>query len=171
VTPTRSRAGHGHDRPPTDGGSRDNRPLEGRADVLTFTTGQLDAPLAVAGVPSVRLFLGADNPHCDVFARLCDVDATGVSRNLTDQIVRLTPDRITPGQVAEVAMDLTDLSHVFGAGHRIRLQVSVGAHPRFARNLGTADNPAFTASVATVTRDVLHEADHPSALVLTVLPG
>ena len=32
-----------------------------------------------------------------------------------------------------------DPAHRFRAGHRIRLQVSGGAHPRYARNLGTGE--------------------------------
>ena len=34
-------------------------------------------------------------------------------------------------------MSLIGAGHRFAAGHRIRLQVAGGAHPRFARNPGT----------------------------------
>jgi putative CocE/NonD family hydrolase len=155
----------------TTGGSRNNARLEARADVLTFSTAPLRAPVQAGGTPSVRLYLTSDNAYCDIFARLCDVDERGLSRNLTDQIVRLTPAVLTPGAAGEVTLQLTDVSHVFGAGHRIRLQVSGGAHPRFARNLGTGENPATSTAMAPVTHQVLHSAEHPSALVLPVLPA
>lgn len=155
----------------TGAGSRDNTALERRADVLTFSTAPLTEPVEVAGVPVVRLYLSSDNGHCDIFARLCDVDQRGVSRNLTDQIVRLTPDRLTPGKAAEVSLRLTDVSHVFAAGHRIRLQISGGAHPRFARNLGTGEDPATSTRLEPTTLHVLHNSDHPSGLSLPVLPS
>jgi uncharacterized protein len=155
----------------TSAGSHDNTALERRADVLTFSTAPLTQPVEAAGVPVVRLYVSSDNGHYDVFARLCDVDKRGISRNLTDQILRLTPDRLTRGKVSEVSLQLTDVSHVFLAGHRIRLQVSGGAHPRFARNLGTGGHQATSTTLASTTLHVLHNGEHPSALSLPVLPS
>jgi putative CocE/NonD family hydrolase len=152
-------------------GSHDNSAVEARADVLTFSTETLAEPVEVAGAPLVELFLSSDNPHCDVFARLCDVDAYGRSRNLTDQIVRCKPDDVTPGQVRRLRVTLTDISHVFAAGHRIRLQVSGGAHPRFARNLGTGGDLLHDSRMAAVTHQIQHSTRYASALVLPVLPG
>jgi putative CocE/NonD family hydrolase len=151
-------------------GSQENSAVEARADVLTFTTEPLAEPVEVAGTPVVDLYLSSDNAHCDVFVRLCDVDSRGRSRNLTDQIVRCTPADATPGQVRLLCVPLTDISHVFAAGHRIRLQVAGGAHPRFARNLGT-DDSLHGARMAPVTHRIRHSARHPSALVLPVLPA
>ena len=63
---------------------------------------------------------------------------------------------------------LWPIAHRFAAGHRIRLQVSSGAHPRYARNPGTGEDPA-TATAATlraVDIELLRDAEHPSRLVL-----
>jgi uncharacterized protein len=152
-------------------GSRDNSAVEARADVLTFSTEKLTEPVEVAGAPVVELYLGSDNRHCDVFVRLCDVDARDRSHNLTDQIVRCSPADITPGQVRRLRVTLTDISHVFGAGHRIRLQIAGGAHPRFARNLGTEPDLLNGTRTAPVTHQIQHSARHPSAVVLPVLPA
>ena len=151
------------------GGSQDNAVIESRADVLTFTAPPLAEPLEVAGVPVVRLWLSSDNPRHDLFARLCDVDPDGVSRNITDQIVRSDPDQVTAGQLREVELRLTDVSHVFQPGHRIRLQVSGGAHPRYSRNLGTADDLIHGTRTAPVTHQIQHGAEFRSALVLPVV--
>src|SRR5215471_17107189 len=152
-------------------GSRDNTAIEARADVLTFSTEALAEPVEVAGAPVAELYLSSDNPHCDVFVRLCDVDERGRSRNLTDQIVRCSPADVTPGQVRRLRITLTDISHVFAAGHRIRLQVAGGAHPRFARNLGTDADLVHGTRMAPVTHEIQHSARKPSALVLPVLPA
>jgi putative CocE/NonD family hydrolase len=152
-------------------GSRDNSAIEARADVLTFSTEPLAEPVEVAGAPAVELHLSSDNPHCDVFVRLCDVDERGRSRNLTDQIIRCSPAEVTPGQVRRLRVTLTDISHVFAAGHRIRLQVAGGAHPRFARNLGTDADMVHGTRTAPVTHEIQHSTRHPSALILPVLPA
>jgi hypothetical protein len=46
----------------------------------------------------------------------------------------------------------------------VRLQVSGGAHPRFARNLGTADSSADSADTTATT----HRLHHSSSLTLPV---
>lgn len=149
-------------------GGQDNTALEARADVLTFSTAPLTAPVEVAGVPVAELYLSSDNRYCDVFVRLCDVDERGRSRNLTDQILRCAPAEVLPGATRKISLALTDISHVFQPGHRIRLQVSGGAHPRFARNLGTDADPLHGTLMAPVTHQVQHSAQWPSALILPV---
>jgi hypothetical protein len=136
--------------------------------VLTFTTQPLETALEVAGVPVVRLFVSSDNAYHDLFVRLCDVDTAGQSRNLTDQITRSSPDLVTPGVIRQADISLTDISHVFLPGHRIRLQVSGGAHPRYARNLGTDADLVYGTRMAPVTHQVQHGELYPSALVLPV---
>jgi uncharacterized protein len=152
-------------------GSLDNTALEARGDVVTFTTAPLEQPLHVIGVPAVELYLTSDNPHCDIFVRLCDVDEAGCSRNLTDQIIRPSPAVVRPGQVRRVSVALTAVSHAFLAGHRVRLQISGGAHPRFARNLGTDEDQLFGTRTAPVTQQIEHSDEHPSALILPSLPA
>jgi putative CocE/NonD family hydrolase len=113
--------------------------------------------------------LRSDNAYFDVFARLCDVSPDGRSANLTDQIFRSSPATVTPDEVWQVDIPLTDVAHVFRPGHRIRLQLSGGAHPRFSRNLGTDANPVNGTTTAAVTHHVQHSAACPSALILPVV--
>lgn len=151
------------------GGSQDNTALEARADVLTFSTGPLEHPVEIAGVPRVRLYLASDNAYHDVFVRLCDVDPQGISRNLTDKIVRSVPEQVTTGEAREITITLTDIAHVFQPGHRIRLQLAGGAHPRFARNLGVPLDLVHGIRTVPVTHQVLHDAQHPAAVTLPVV--
>jgi uncharacterized protein len=151
------------------GGSLDNSALEARGDVLTFTSEGLEAAVEVTGVPVVRLHASSDNAHFDVFVRLCDVSPDGRSANLTDQIFRSSPSEVPAGAIWQVDIPLTGVSHVFLPGHQIRLQVSGGAHPRFARNLGTATDLVHGTQTAQVTHHVQHSELCPSALVLPVV--
>ncbi|GIF10655.1 CocE/NonD family hydrolase [Actinoplanes teichomyceticus] len=117
-------------------GVRDNRPLEARPDVLTFTTDPLPTAVDVIGAPVLDLTLAVDNPYADVFVRLCDVDPRGRSYNFSDQHRRLDPG-VPAGQPQRLTLTLDPCFHRLLAGHRLRLQISGGAFPRFARNPGT----------------------------------
>ncbi|MEA2142773.1 MAG: uncharacterized protein QOI64_1203, partial [Solirubrobacteraceae bacterium] len=113
----------------------DNGPLEARPDVLTYTTAPLARAAEAIGVARVQLHVRASTPHFDVFARVCDVDGEGVSRNVCDALERVSPERFeqAPDGSWPIAFDLWPMGHRFAAGHRICLQVSSGAHPRYAR--------------------------------------
>jgi uncharacterized protein len=107
------------------------------------------------------VWLRADRPSCDLFVRLCDVDERGKSVNVCDDLVTVRPEGTT-----EVAVRLSPTAYAFRRGHRLRIQVSAGAFPRFARNLG-GDEPAATATKAHVTHlEILHDGAHPSAVLL-----
>jgi predicted acyl esterase len=69
-----------------------------------------------------------------------------------------------------VRLALWPIGHRFAAGHRIRLQLSSGAHPRYARNPGNGEDPAAATaeSMRVVEIEVRRDAQHPSMLVLPV---
>ncbi len=145
-----------------EAGSRDNHAIEARPDVLIFTSPPLTGPLDVLGPVRAELHLRASTERAHVFARLCDVDPGGRSRNVTDGIVRLGPGQGT------VTVPMSSTGHRFTAGHRLRLQVSGGAHPRFARNTGTGEPVATATRLVPTDIEVYHDPDRPSALLLPV---
>ena len=152
----------------TNAGSRDNRAVERRLDVLVFSSDPLDEPVEVIGEVAAELSVTRDNPYADLFVRLCDVDPRGRSRNVCDGIVRLTEaDPLT----GTVRVSLLGAAHRFGRGHRIRLQVAGGAHPRFARNPGNGQVDATAADLVPTQYDIGLDAAHPSALLLPVAAG
>jgi putative CocE/NonD family hydrolase len=146
----------------------DNRVLEARPDVLTYTTTPLPSPLEAIGPVRVELWVRASSPYFDLFARVCDVEEGGASWNVCDALARDSPGRFEQSADGSyrVAFDLWPIGHRFAASHRIRLQVSSGAHPRYARNPGTGQDPITATDLAAVDIEVLHDASHPSVLVL-----
>jgi predicted acyl esterase len=124
--------------------------------------GAEDKPGAPVGFRAV-LHLRASTGHAHVFVRLCDVDPQGRSRNVTDGILRLTP-----GALAEeaVTVPMSSAAHQFAPGHRLRLQVSGGAHPRFARSTGTGEPLATATRLVPTDIEVYHDQARPSALLL-----
>ncbi|MEF2280400.1 CocE/NonD family hydrolase [Deinococcus sp. YIM 134068] len=146
-----------------NGGYRDTRPLEAREDILTFTGPALTAPLEVMGVPEVEVVHRSDNPHADLFVRLCEVDVRGQSRLVSDGFRRLTP---ADGGV--VRLSLGAVAHRFAAGSRLRVLISGGSHPQYARNLGTGEDPATGRRLAVSHRTVMHGEGGLSRIVLPV---
>jgi putative CocE/NonD family hydrolase len=80
------------------------------------------------------------------------------------------PDLINPDQVYKVTVDLWATANTFQKGHVIRLQVSSSNFPRFDRNHNTGADQATSTNLVTATNTILHDADHPSALILPVIP-
>ncbi len=120
----------------------DNRKLEARVDVLVYTGEVLAETVESVGDVRVELYASADSEFFDVFARVCDVDGVGASRNVCDALARVTAERFERDEegVWRVSFALWPMGHRFAAGHRIRLQISSGAHPRYARNPGTGED-------------------------------
>ncbi len=155
-------------------GRRDNRSLEERDDVLIFTGEALASDLDVVGPVSAELYVAAEGGHGDFFARLCDVTPDGVSLNVCDGIFRLAPskgERQEDGSV-RIVVDMTGTAYRFRRGHRLRLQLSGGAFPRFARNLGEQEVAAAASPILRPRlQSIYHDAAHPSALHLPVVEG
>ncbi|MEU6243543.1 CocE/NonD family hydrolase [Streptomyces sp. NPDC047024] len=133
-------------------GPRDNRSLEARADVLTFTGPPLTEPLDILGPVTARLSISTDTGYADVFTRLCDVDPEGRSVNVCDGLGRARTTGDTP---ARLTVPMSTTAHRFPAGHRVRWQISGGAHPRYAPSTGTGDLPA-DATTRVPARITLH---------------
>ena len=136
--------------------------------MLTYTTSPLRDTLEAIGPVSVELFVRTSSPHFDLFARVCDVDRLNASWNVCDALVRAAPGRSAQAadQSVRVAFDLWPIGHRFAAGHRVRLQVSSGAHPRYARNPGTGEDPITATALRAVEVELLHDSQHPSVLRL-----
>lgn len=146
----------------------DNRKLEARPDVLTFTTAPLPIVREAIGPVSVAVWASADAPSFDIFARVCDVDTDGASWNVCDGLVRVTPAQ---GEPTLVSVSLWPMGHRFAAGHRIRVQISSGAHPRYARNPGTGEDAATATRLRPARIAIHHDAEHQSVLVLPGAPS
>ena len=159
------------------GGPRDQKQVEARNDVLVYSTPPLEQEVEVTGPVTLDLFAKSSAVDTDFTAKLVDVAPDGVAHNLTEGILRArfrnstsTAELITPGKVYEYKIDVWYSSNVFLKGHRIRLEVSSSNFPRFDRNLNTGKDAATSATFVKATNTILHDAEHPSALLLPVVP-
>jgi uncharacterized protein len=159
-------------------GPRDQRPIEARSDVLVYSTSPLAQDLEVTGPIRVDLFASSSTVDTDFTAKLVDVGPDGFARNLTEGILRgryrdsqERPAFMNTGQTYKFAVDLWSTSNVFRKGHRIRLEISSSNFPRFDRNLNTGADNASGRESAPATNTIYHDGEHPSALILPVVPA
>ena len=160
-------------------GPRDQRLVESRSDVLTYTSEPLKEQIEVTGPLTAVLYASTSAADTDFVARLCDVYPDGASRILAEGIVRARYragcDRgqpIEPGVVYEYRIDLVATSNLFLAGHRIRVDVTSSSFPRFDRNPNTGyplgqDGPD---DLTPALQTILHDGEHPSHIMLPVIP-
>ncbi|GAB3689691.1 CocE/NonD family hydrolase [Actinocorallia lasiicapitis] len=146
-------------------GPKDQAPVEARDDVLVFTGPPLGEDLDVIGPITARIHLRSSSEYTDLLVRVCDVDARGVSKNVSGGLQRIVPGRFPDG---EIAVTLWPTAHRFAAGHRIRVHVASGSHPRFARNPGTGEPLGAAARLVVQRQEILHDPEHPSAVLLPV---
>jgi putative CocE/NonD family hydrolase len=147
-------------------GSRDQRVVEERDDVLVFTTDVLTEDVEVTGRVTATLMAATDGPTTDWVVRLCDVHPDGRSYNVVDGITRV---RSVPGQAAAVEVDLWSTSMLFKRGHRIRVQVTSSCFPRWDRNPNTEDG-LRTGELRTATQTVHVGGPSGSFVTLPIVP-
>ena len=92
-------------------------------------------------------------------------------RRLSPQTVPDADVRVGEDQILAVDVELYPTAYRIRAGHRIRVQVSGGAFPRFARNFGTAQSFATATRAARCRFEIHHDSRHPACVQLPVLPG
>ena len=96
--------------------------------------------------------------------RVCDVKTDGRSYNVTDGLTSLTgADQDTCAKVRLFAT-----AYRFKKGHRIRVQVSSGAFPRYNRNSGTGEPRGSATTLLAADQTVFHDPGRPSAVILPI---
>jgi putative CocE/NonD family hydrolase len=141
---------------PMGAGVQDNRGLLKRPDVVTFEGEPLAQPWEICGRPELTVAISVSNPNADVFVRLCEVDPKGKASNVADGFLRLNPN-VKADRVQRLSLSLDPCYHRVKAGNRLVLLVAGGAHPRFARNLGTGE-PAATGTALRAQPHTVHHA-------------
>jgi putative CocE/NonD family hydrolase len=148
----------------------DNRPLEARRDVISFSTPPLESDVDVIGHVFLELYAQTSALSADFFARLCDVYPDGRSINLCDGGTRVNvkSTELQPDGSFRILIELWATANRFKRGHRIRLLIMSGQHPRFARNLGTDEPIAAATRMIVADQTIYHDAAHPSALIIPI---
>jgi uncharacterized protein len=165
-------------------GPYDQRAIESRPDVLTYTSAPLPEPYTVLGAVSATLYAASSAPDTDFVARLVDVYPDGRAIGVTDGIIRASardsypspgvvqpvpPRPIERDRPYEYRIDLWATGLTFLPGHRIRVDVTSSSHPRWERNLNTGHSAYDSADTEIARQLIFHDPERPSHITLTVL--
>jgi predicted acyl esterase len=155
-------------------GGRDARPFEKQAEVRTFTSDVLAAPVEWTGKVQAELFVSSSAPDTDFIVRISDVYPDGRSILLVDYVRRARYRDgyekevfMEPGKVYKVAFDVGWLSQVFNKGHRIRVSVASTGAPFYEPNPNTGEPLTIELPAKTLVAKnaVHHERGHASRII------
>eukprot|EP00002_Diphylleia_rotans_P027595 TRINITY_DN5539_c0_g2_i1.p1 TRINITY_DN5539_c0_g2~~TRINITY_DN5539_c0_g2_i1.p1 ORF type:complete len:632 (-),score=149.39 TRINITY_DN5539_c0_g2_i1:139-2034(-) len=155
-------------------GPQDQTSIEGRSDVLLFTSDALRENIAITGAVRAILYVSSDAVDTDFTVKITDVHPDGRSLLIMDNIVRMkwresstNPSPVTPGAVYEVEVKVGQTSYIFNAGHKIRVAVSSSNSPRFLANPNTGSLIKDENGATVIARNtVLFDRSHSSRVIL-----
>ncbi|MFB6079212.1 MAG: CocE/NonD family hydrolase [Halarchaeum sp.] len=178
MDPTPTKGGPLHMGPLQTAGVVDQRPVEKRDDVLTYTSERLSEDLEIAGDVGATLYVESTAPDTDFVVRLVDVGPDGYAMNVTEGALRTRyrhsfedPEYMETGAVHELAIDVRPVAHTFEAGHRLRLDVTSSSFPKLDRNPNTkvAVARATEEDFETATQTIHHSSEYASKITLPVM--
>ncbi len=142
----------------------DQRSVDGRPDVMTYSTPVLTQPVRVSGAPIADLFAKTTGTDGDFVVKVIDVYPDEVASDpkmggyqlaISLDIFRgryresfSKPSAIPANKVQEYKFRLPTVNHVFQPGHRIMVQVQSSLFPLYDRNPQTYVPNIFLAKKA-----------------------
>jgi putative CocE/NonD family hydrolase len=159
-------------------GPYDQTAIEMRSDVLVYTTPPLEQDVEVTGPIILKLFASSDRKDTDFTGKLVDVSPSGYAKILLEGVIRARyresfkkETLLTPNAINEYYVDLWSTSNLFLKGHRIRLEVSSSNFPKYDRNPNTGGTFAVDSQMLVAHQRVYHDKQHPSHLLLPIIPA
>jgi len=157
-------------------GPYDQQEIEGREDVLVYTTPALKNDIEVTGPVNAIIYASSSARNTDFTTKLVDVYPDGRAIRICEGIIRadhrnpfVPPSNIEPGKIYKYKIDLWATSNVFKKGHQIRVEISSSNFPRFDRNLNTGNYFATETDWLKAEQVVYHNEEYPSCIVLPVI--
>ncbi len=170
----------------------DQRFASERPDVLVYQSEPLEEDLTIAGPVGAEIFVSTTGTDSDWIVKLidvypadappspnCDVPMGGYQMHLAGEIMRgrfrddlENPEPMAPGEVTRIEIDLRDRFHTFKAGHRLMVHIQSSWFPAYDRNPQTFVDTytALPGDYQTATQTLYRSAEHPSRVIIGVLP-
>jgi putative CocE/NonD family hydrolase len=160
-------------------GTKDQRPVEIRKDVLVYTTDELRDDMEVTGSIEAVIYASSNADDTDFTVKVVDVHPDGRAMNLVEGIQRAsfrlsneTPTPIEPGKIYEYRFQVGTTSNLFKKGHKIRIEISSSNFPTFERNLNVfnlkKDGTYF--DIKDATQKIFHNSEYQTHIVLPIIP-
>jgi len=167
----------------------DQRFVDGRTDVLTYSSEVLTAPVRVSGAPIADIFAKTTGTDGDFVVKVIDVYPDEVATTpamggfqlpIAMDIFRgryrnsfEKPAAIPANKVQEYKFRLPSVNHVFQPGHRIMVQIQSSLFPVYDRNPQKfVDNIFFAkkSDYQKATVSIVYGGAQSSAVLLPVVP-
>jgi len=155
----------------------DRRAIEARDDVLVYSSEVLEKDMEITGNVRAELHAASSAIDTDFTVALVDVFEDGYAHQIQHGIVRAShrdpesePSPIERGRVYAYLIDLWSTSYVVMRGHRIRLEISSSRFNEFDRNLNSGEPQGEGTHAKAATQTIHHSADHPSRIILPIVP-
>jgi putative CocE/NonD family hydrolase len=173
----------------------DQRFVDGRTDVLSYSSAPLTKSVHIMGAPQVDLFAATSGSDSDWVVKLIDVypnenpegegqgskrDMSGFELPIGIEIFRgryvdsfARPHALKPGKVTEYRWSLPNVDHVILPGHRIMVQVQSSLFPLYDRNPQTYVPNIFYAKAKDyrkATQSIFYGGKNASAVYLPIVP-
>ena len=156
-------------------GPYDQSTLEGRTDILRFSTATIGQDVSISGRVGLNIYVESDQPDCDISIRLIDEYPDGRNMLITDGIARMrfrngyeqTDETfMTPGTVYNRVFSLPFTNYTWKAGHKIKVLVGANSSYRWDVNLqnGGAMYTAGDTNIANIT--LHHNTTNASSITL-----
>ncbi len=153
------------------GGPDDYSEIEKRKDILVYTSGKMEEGLTIAGKITGRIFISSDCEDTDFTMKILDVHQDGYAQRLQDGITRLRyrngpfqEASYEPGKIIQIEIDMWGMFHEIKKDHRLRIEISSSAFPKYARNQNIAGNQYDTTNYKVAKQKVYHGQQYSSGI-------
>jgi len=159
-----------------------------------YVTTPFPEDVDVIGPVALTLFAAIDDEDTNWMASVLDVFPDGTEVELTRGYLKAShravdeglseawrpwhphtePAPVPVGEIVEYRIELSPMSSVLRAGHRLKLSISALDHahwPPVDPELGTGHQPWHVCRNATVTHRIAHDRAHPSRLLVPFVPN
>ncbi len=157
-------------------GPRDQRSIEGREDVLVFTTEPFAEDMEITGQIVAHLYFTSSVPDTDIAVRLTDVYPDGKSVLVVDGINRTgmafhNQPKEHLNQPVMLPIDLQATSLVFAKGHRLRISIAGSNYPRYEVNQNRGIEYDSKEPPAIAKTAIHFGINTPSYVLLPIVPA
>jgi putative CocE/NonD family hydrolase len=149
-----------------------------RPDILVYQTPTLTEPLTFAGPLSTVLYASSTAIDTDWFVSLVEIEKDGKTFSLASGKLRArfrngvkNAELLKPGEIYEYKLDLWHTGITVPAGCKLRVEVASASFPAFSRNLNTGGHNETETKFVSATQAIYHDKQHPSHVLLPVIPG
>jgi putative CocE/NonD family hydrolase len=166
----------------------DQRFVDGRPDVMTYTSEAMTTPVRVSGTPVVNLYASTSGTDSDWVVKVIDVfpenpaepAMSGYEVSIATDIFRGRyrksfehPEALKPNQPELFKFDLPQVNHIFEPGHKMMIQVQSTLFPLYDRNPQTFVPNIFDAKPGDyqkATERIWHTRETASFISMPVVP-